>query len=63
MAKKIIRCLACNEVTKFYGSYVAEIKERTVATLTGEIKEQEVRGKICRQCAVNAGYEVKAKDG
>ena len=48
--KRIIRCLNCGNVAKFYGSYIATLTERTTSILTGEIKEQELKGKICRSC-------------
>lgn len=55
--KKIVKCLSCNKATRFYGSYSAELEERIVATLTGEIKKHKVIGKICYPCAVKAGYK------
>jgi hypothetical protein len=63
MAKRIAKCLSCNKTVRYYDSYMATMEARTVATLTGEIKLQEVQGKICRKCAKSAGYKVKTVDG
>ena len=57
--KRVIRCVGCSNITRLYGSYKVELKERVLATLTGEIKESVVVGQVCRKCAAEAGYKVK----
>lgn len=57
--KVAIRCLNCSQVIRFYGSYSVRLKERTTNVLTGEIKEQDIVGKVCKNCARLAGYKIK----
>jgi hypothetical protein len=39
------------------------LKERTPLLLTGEIKEADLKGQLCRGCATLAGYKVKERGG
>lgn len=39
------------------------LEERIVTTLTGEVKEFQLKGKICRDCAEKAGYKKRKKKG
>jgi hypothetical protein len=57
--KIVVRCLGCDKVVRFYGSYSVRLKERTKLMLTGEIKETELVGKLCDECALHAGYKIK----
>ena len=59
--KRVIRCLGCQKIKRYYGSYAVKLMERTTNVLTGEIKEQEVKGKICSSCAYEAGYKQRSK--
>lgn len=60
--KRVVRCVGCGELTRLYGSYAVRVEERTHVTLTGEIKLQEIEGRICKQCAIKAGYKKRGKD-
>ena len=57
--KVAIRCLACSKVFRLNKSYLVRIHEKTIASLTGEIKQEEVIGRVCRDCAESAGYKVR----
>ena len=57
--KVAVQCLGCGKLIRYYGSFSVRLKERTKVLLTGEVKEQDVVGKICRECAIKAGYKVK----
>jgi len=66
MAKQITRCLGCHTVTREFGgnSYKVELEEHVKNTLTGEIKTTNVVGRICKSCAIDAGYKVvRSKNG
>lgn len=56
--KRVVQCLGCNKIVRLYGSLAVRLEERQKNPLTGEVKEVEVRGKICRACARDAGYKV-----
>lgn len=61
--KQAIRCLACDQIRRRNKSYKVNVVEKTKVYFTGEIKEQEIQGRICRDCAESAGYKVrKAED-
>lgn len=60
--KVAIRCLNCSKVTRLNKAYSVRLKERTTVILTGEVKEFELIGKMCRDCAELAGYKVRRKD-
>jgi|WetSurMetagenome_2_1015567.scaffolds.fasta_scaffold887054_2 hypothetical protein len=57
--KMVVRCVGCGKMVGFYKSYKVHVLDRTTGTLTGETKTSEYEGKICRQCAIDAGYKVK----
>jgi hypothetical protein len=57
--KKVVKCLGCDKPVRFYGSFKVRMTERIKLILTGEIKEQEIVGHLCRKCAFEAGYKVK----
>ena len=59
--KRVVQCLGCGKITRLYGSLSVRLVERQKSPLTGEIKEVEVKGKICRDCARLAGYKIKDK--
>lgn len=61
--KQVVKCLGCDKIVRLYGSFKVRLKDRVKLMLTGEIKEFEVEGKICRKCAFEAGYKVKGQDG
>jgi RNase P subunit RPR2 len=61
--KRVVRCLGCGKVARFYGSFNVVLKERTPLLLTGEIKEADLKGQLCRGCATLAGYKVKERGG
>lgn len=56
------RCLGCEKVVKFHGSFSIKLTERMKNPLTGDIRETEVKGKLCRKCAAEAGYKVKGTE-
>lgn len=60
--KQVVLCVGgCNKVVRLYGSYKVHIKERVKVLLTGEVREVEYEGRICRACAEEAGYKVHQK--
>lgn len=61
--KQVMRCLGCEKVKRVHRSFKVKIVERTKSILTGEIKEVEMVGRVCRDCAAKAGYKVKAEVG
>ncbi len=57
--KRVVRCLICNKAIGFYKGYKATLVERVKVTLTGEIKEHKLEGKLCIDCSREAGYKVR----
>ena len=57
--KQVMRCLGCDKVKRYHRSFKVKIRERTKSILTGEIKEVDMIGQVCRDCARAAGYKVK----
>ncbi len=53
------RCLNCKNVVKMHGTFSVKLVERLSNPLTGDVKESEIKGKLCRICAGAAGYKVK----
>jgi hypothetical protein len=49
--KQVIRCLGCNEIKRFYGSYKIRLRERVKNLITGRIKFSLVEGRICKKCS------------
>ena len=59
--KRLIQCLSCNNIIGYYKSYKARLQERTKVFLTGEVKEQDLEGRICKDCNVKARYSAGRK--
>ena len=59
--KVVVRCLGCDMPVRLYGSFKVKMNERVKVMFTGEIKEHELKGNLCRDCATRAGYKVKEK--
>jgi len=57
--KKVVRCLGCDGITRYYGSYRVSLLERVKSVLTGRIQEHKVEGHLCRKCAKKAGYKIR----
>ena len=57
--KKVISCLNCNTLVRVSDTYKVSARIRTKNILTGDVKEEEVIGRICGTCAVGAGYKVR----
>lgn len=63
------RCLGCGNVVRWHGSFTVKLRETKILPPTetkwggggsGPLKyEQEFVGRLCRRCALNAGYKVK----
>jgi len=59
--KQIIRCSFCQNFVAFYQSYKVHVRDFSVAPLTGERKEVEYEGRICKDCSIKAGYRARSK--
>lgn len=58
--KRAIRCSGgCQKLVRLYGSFQAKIQDVLVNPITGERKDIEYTGYLCRGCAELAGYKVK----
>ena len=58
--KKVVRCLGCSQVVGFHKSYWVDLEETPI--ISGlRMPSQTVRGKICKECAINAGYKIRRK--
>ena len=58
--KRLIKCLACDQVTRQQGSHAAQITPRLFYTSLGQlIVPQPVFGRICNKCVELLGYHRK----
>lgn len=57
--KKIISCIICGKHRRDGNTYKAQVEVVSKSPLTGEKKTERVIGKICADCANNAGYKVR----
>lgn len=51
--------MGCKLVIRHYGSYAVKLADHVESPLTGEVKEVELVGRICKSCARRAGYKIK----
>ena len=59
--KRVTRCLGCNKIKRLNLSYSVKLVDRITAGFTGEVKNVEIVGKICKECAEEAGYVTNRK--
>jgi hypothetical protein len=57
--KQAISCIGCGDIVRLNETYKVNVREIIKSPLTGEIKENEIVWRICRDCAKRAGYKVK----
>ena len=60
--KRVVRCSNCNQITRKYGSFTAELEEEQMVggVSTGQMVKKVI--KLCRKCAKLSGYKVKTKE-
>ena len=59
--RQVSRCISCGNLVGQYKSYKAHMREMIKVFLTGEMKEVEYLGRVCKNCLGVAGYIIKKK--
>jgi len=57
--KTVTACLNCKKLRRISDTYKAQAEITTIVPLTGERKKEVVIGRLCGQCAYEAGYKVR----